>query len=222
MSGKDDEQAKETEGAHDPAISRRDFALGALGTCAILGLGAAAPLAPRAALNRPPGAQDEQWLLRSCLHCEKCREVCPHGAIAPAHLEDGLLNVRTPRMDFKAGWCDFCADVEGGPRCAAVCPTGAIVSGGVSPETTVIGRAKLVHDWCLAARGMGCHSCVDACPYGALSLGGDHVPVVDESRCNGCGVCELACISMQSGSIVEGAWDRAITVHPVDAKEVAR
>lgn len=200
-----------------PAISRRDFALGAAGSCAVLALGGV-KFVPREQLLRPPGGQDEDWLLAGCLHCEKCREVCPHGVIAPAHMESGLRNVRTPRMDFKAGWCDFCENVEGGPRCMAVCPTAALSS--ADPSKEVIGIAQLKKEWCLAYRGMGCHECVDACPYGALSLDDHGIPVVDGQACNGCGACEFACISLSSGSL-SGTWDasamtdRAITVHPV-------
>ena len=43
------------------------------------------------------------------------------------HLEDGILNMRTPSMDFKAGWCDFCTTEPDGPQCLKVCPTQAIV-----------------------------------------------------------------------------------------------
>lgn len=212
---KEHKEHKERSHGSGPSISRREFAIGAIGSCLMLGLGTGAAFAPRDALNRPPGGQDEQHLLRLCLHCEKCREACPKNAIGPAHLEDGILNMRTPRMDFKKGWCDFCEDVDGGPRCAAVCPTVALTGASATPYNTVIGKAHLVRDWCLAARGMGCQACVDACPYDALSLGYDHVPVIDEDKCNGCGACEFACISLQSGSIAEGATDRAITVHPV-------
>ncbi|ACV23739.1 quinol dehydrogenase periplasmic component [Slackia heliotrinireducens] len=202
--------------AAGPSISRRTFAIGALGTCAMVGLGGAKYL-PTQPTVRPPGGQDEVWLTSTCIHCEKCREVCPQGAISPAHLEQGILSIRTPRMDFKKGWCDFCEEEPGGPRCIAVCPTHALQN--VDPETTVIGIAVLNRDWCLAARGMGCHECVDACEYEALELGYDHVPVVDNDACNGCGACELACISLSSGSITAGATDRAIIVVPEELIE---
>lgn len=198
-------------------ITRRSFALGAVGACAMLGLGGARFL-PSSPMLRPPGGQDENALISGCIHCEKCREVCPKGAIAPAHLEDGILNARTPRMDFKRGWCDFCANEPDGPRCVAVCPTHALSC--PDPASTVIGKAVLNRTWCLAAKGMGCHECVDACNYNALALGADHVPVVDAGACNGCGACENACISLSAGSISTGATNRAIVVVPVGEAEV--
>lgn len=200
-----------------PRITRREFTLGALSACALVGLGAASYM-PATPTLRPPGGQDEQRFLRACIHCEKCREVCPHGAISPAHIEQGLLSIRTPRMDFKRGWCDFCAGQEHGPRCAEVCPTGALRPSGAGQD--IIGTAILTRDWCLAARGMGCHECVDHCDYGALELGHDHVPIVKAALCNGCGACELACISLSAGSITQGATDRAITVHPLEQEEI--
>lgn len=44
--------------------------------------------------------------------------------------------------------------------------------------------------------GIGClglGTCVRACPFDALSMGPDHLPVVDEKKCTGCGTCERIC-----------------------------
>lgn len=40
---------------------------------------------------------------------------------------------------------------------------------------------------------LGFATCVAACPFGALAMGPDGLPVVDEARCTGCGLCELVC-----------------------------
>ena len=37
---------------------------------------------------------------------------------------------------------------------------------------------------------------------------------IDEEKCNGCGACEHACISLSSGSLATGATDRAVVVVP--------
>jgi ferredoxin-type protein NapG len=192
-------------------VSRRTFAQGMAGACVLVGLGGLRCL-PAKALCRPPGGQDEEHLARACIHCEKCREVCPRTAIAPAHIEDGILNARMPRMAFRQGWCDFCEHEPQGPRCVAVCPTRALR--GQDVAHAVIGVAALNLDWCLAAKGMGCHECADACPYEAMGIGADLVPTVDEDACNGCGACEFACISLSAGSLSVGATDRAIVVRP--------
>lgn len=39
--------------------------------------------------------------------------------------------------------------------------------------------------------GMG--SCVAACPFNAISMGGENLPVVDEATCTGCGKCVTIC-----------------------------
>ncbi|MCD6184570.1 MAG: FAD-dependent oxidoreductase, partial [Deltaproteobacteria bacterium] len=58
------------------------------------------------------------------------------------------------------------------------CKAAALLSGGM----------KFCSIGCL---GLG--SCVSACQFGALSMGPNGLPVVDEKRCTGCGACERAC-----------------------------
>lgn len=50
------------------------------------------------------------------------------------------------------------------------------------------GGAKICPIGCL---GLG--TCVRACPFGALSMGLDNLPVVDTALCTGCGTCERVC-----------------------------
>jgi len=40
---------------------------------------------------------------------------------------------------------------------------------------------------------IGLGTCVRACPFGALSMGPDNLPVVDKDLCTGCGTCERVC-----------------------------
>lgn len=50
---------------------------------------------------------------------------------------------------------------------------------------------------------LGLGTCVRACPFGALSMGPDNLPVVDTAKCTGCGTCERICpkhiITLTSG-----------------------
>ena len=152
--------------------------------------------------------------MSACIRCEKCYEVCPRGVIAPAHLEDGLLNMRTPVMDFSANWCDWCTEENGGePLCVASCPTEALKPGS-TPETGVLGLAELNQDLCLAYRLIGCRFCYDACPYEAIELDENGRPVVVPDNCNGCGACQSVCVSQKEGSYTTGATSRAIIVVP--------
>ena len=190
------------------------FLLG--GTAALLGLGAVR-YAGSAPLVRPPGGQDEEALVSACIRCEKCYEVCPRGVIAPAHLEDGILNMRTPVMSFDANWCDWCTEENGGePLCVASCPTEALKVGS-TPETGMLGVAELNQDLCLAYRLIGCRFCYDACEFEAMELDENNRPYVIADACNGCGACESVCVSLQNGSISAGATERAIIVRPLES-----
>ncbi len=40
---------------------------------------------------------------------------------------------------------------------------------------------------------LGLGSCAKACPFGAITMGPEGLPVVDEKRCTGCGTCERVC-----------------------------
>jgi NADPH-dependent glutamate synthase beta subunit-like oxidoreductase len=40
---------------------------------------------------------------------------------------------------------------------------------------------------------LGLGTCARACPFSAISMGPDNLPVVDEKRCTGCGTCERVC-----------------------------
>ncbi len=40
---------------------------------------------------------------------------------------------------------------------------------------------------------LGLGTCADACPFDALSMGRDNLPVVNQERCTGCGTCERVC-----------------------------
>lgn len=40
---------------------------------------------------------------------------------------------------------------------------------------------------------LGLGTCTKVCVFGAITLGEDHLPVVDEEKCTGCGACAAAC-----------------------------
>lgn len=210
--------ANENEGTPSPkrrAISRRDLLVGAGGTAVLLALGALGPVGVVPSV-RPPGGQNVDQLMAACVRCQKCYEACPRHVIVPSHLEDGIMQMRTPTMSFESDYCDFCADQAGGvPLCAQVCPTHALDLSSVTPKT-VLGVAVVDESSCLAYRMTGCRFCVDACPYNAMEVDDLGEISVIADACNGCGACEAACVSLKEGSISSGATRRAITVRPLE------
>lgn len=180
-------------------MDRRSFIAGGAAAAGVIALGGAAKaLAGEGDLLRPPGGQDEARFIGACVKCDRCRSVCPTGCIRPAALEDGLVNVRSPRLKLSLAYCDFCG------KCVEVCSTGALEAFG---QTCRIGCAHLDAESC--AR---CKKCVDACIYQAISWGeATQLPVVDEASCNGCGRCENICPSASYGYYT-GATRRAIYV----------
>ena len=206
MSEEDEISSKRAKGPLD--VSRRALLIGAGSTAALLGLGALR-YAGHNPLVRPPGGQDEARLVSACIRCEKCYEACPRGVIVPAHIEDGLLGMRSPALKFDADFCDYCADENGGEPLCVKLPADA------TAENTLLGLAVIDEAQCLAFRDTGCRYCYDACPYEAIELTGEganpHVSVLAD-KCNGCGACESVCVSLKAGSIVSGAQERAIVV----------
>jgi MauM/NapG family ferredoxin protein len=187
-----------------PALSRRE-ALGslALGVTAVA-LFAGAPAARRvyAFAIRPPGAVPD--FLSQCIRCGECVRVCPTGGLQAASAETGIANLWTPNLVPRLGYCDFSCNA-----CGQVCPTGAISLLSLAQKRAqVIGTAYLDTNRCLPyAAATPCIVCEEMCPLSpkAISLtqaqvikaNGERVtlqrPVLDPSRCIGCGICEYQC-----------------------------
>jgi ferredoxin-type protein NapG len=169
-------------------LNRRTVMLGGAALAVNFVLGGAAVLLPNSTgLLRPPGGQDEERFTGSCIKCYRCRSVCPEQVITTVALEDGLLNARTPSLDFRQGYCSFCN------ACVEVCPTAALTD--FDPQSMKIGVAVLSGDACI-----NCGLCPDECEYEALTWDEKtRLPVILEEQCNGCGACESVCPSASYG-----------------------
>ena len=99
-----EEKKDAAEAKREPrgGITRRGLFIGVGSTVALLGLGGLR-YAGHNPLNRPPGGTDEAHLVSGCIRCERCYEACPRQAIVPAKIEDGLLGMRSPMLDFNTG-----------------------------------------------------------------------------------------------------------------------
>ena len=132
-------------------------------------------------LLRPPWALEESLFVDACTGCNACIAACPESVLLAG--EGGL-----PEFDPARGECTFCGD------CAAACRESAFAAPGARPWTL---RAQ-VGDACLAARGIVCSSCRDACGEFAISFPPRRAvpqPQVDADRCSGCGACVAGCPS---------------------------
>lgn len=200
---------------HKGGISRRSLCYGVGGIAVLVALGSVR-LAGESAQVRPPGGQDADRMISSCIRCERCAESCPRDVIAPAHIEDGVIGMRMPVLNFEDNYCDWCVEENGGvPLCVDVCPTKALsLALDATPESTILGIADLDTDLCIAHRQALCRSCYDACPYEAMELDEAGRPVVVDDKCNGCGACEAACSSLKNASVMGGTTRRAIVVVP--------
>jgi len=193
------------------ALSRRDFVVGAGATVVLCSIGGVAYASPGpVGLIRPVGGQDESSFLATCLRCDRCQSVCPTDCIGVAHLEDGVIQMRTPKMDYHEGYCVFCN------RCADVCTTGALHA--IDPAVDKIGVAVVQPSQCVAWKNPGsCSKCEEACTYDAVHIE-DSVPVVQADKCNGCGQCEYVCPALVYTS-TSTTSERGIVVRTVEDYE---
>ncbi|MDE5608452.1 MAG: 4Fe-4S binding protein [Muribaculaceae bacterium] len=143
----------------------------------------------------PPGAESIKNVSRHCTACQLCITACPNQVLRPSASVDSLMQ---PRSSFERGYCrPECT------RCSHVCPTGAIRPITPAEKTTIsVGHAVWIRDNCIpVTEGHNCTACERHCPTEAITRvpldpsdpQSVLVPVVDPSRCIGCGACEYYC-----------------------------
>lgn len=149
---------------------------------------------------RPPGAISEEQFLIKCTRCNDCVNACPHNAIfKPSFTSVGIYG-DTPFLDLKHQACFYCEDFP----CITSCKSGALIQ---ESDLLKIGIAKFDDQHCLVSQGQYCDYCAKSCPSGidALKIGNDRKPIIDESKCVGCGKCEYICVS-QTDKALEIQW----------------
>lgn len=144
---------------------------------------------------RPPGALPEEHFEIRCIRCGLCMAVCPSNILQPMGFQNGLLSVYSPVMVPRFGPCYPDCNL-----CGRFCPTGAVRELSVlEKQWAKVGTAVIHKESCIAYEwGKSCLICDEACPFDAITMVRDTdktvlVPIVEETRCNGCGACEAAC-----------------------------
>ncbi|MBR2583994.1 MAG: 4Fe-4S binding protein [Thermoguttaceae bacterium] len=140
---------------------------------------------------RPPGAVKDDLFLARCARCGQCIRSCPQKVLRPSR---GQWDVGTPVADFALGCCDDQCD-----RCAAVCPSGAIVP--LTAERRLARPMSVIRlhlDGCRLWYDRECHLCLTECPAGAIHYRWNQeeylqLPEIDPARCSGCGRCVHYC-----------------------------
>lgn len=150
---------------------------------------------------RPPGAVDEAEFLRLCTKCDECIIACPQSSIRRA-IETDDLPVGTPILHPAEGPCYLCEPLH----CAMACPEGALVP--VEQKEVRMGVAEVDRDKCFAWKqeDPSCDYCYTRCPLPdeAIKMVKGGGPIVLDSACVGCGLCEYYCVP----------GDKAITITP--------
>jgi ferredoxin len=90
---------------------------------------------------------------------------CPTQVLQPAFLEYGWRGIFKPRLDPRAGYCNFDCTI-----CGDVCPTGALASLPLErKQRTQLGEARFHKGHCIVhTEGTDCAACAEHCPTKAV------------------------------------------------------
>lgn len=168
---------------------------------------------------RPPGAKKESEFVALCIKCGRCVTFCPFDTLKLA-LPNDNVPTGTPYFVPRQIPCYMCVDIP----CVIVCPTDALDKKSLntienSQEKLDIRKSKMGVaivdiESCVAYWGIQCDACYRACPlldeairleYKQNDRTNKHsylLPVVDSTKCTGCGLCERACITKKAAIMV--------------------
>ncbi len=151
---------------------------------------------------RPPGAVAEHRFTGLCIRCGNCIRACPEKILQPDLGRHGTAGLLTPLVTFEFAYCQ--PDCH---RCTQVCPSGAIARLTLrEKERALIGIARIDMLACFLSQSIECGACAGACPFQAIEIefnDDDYTSAItiDPDRCNGCGACQLVCMTAPAKAI---------------------
>ena len=157
---------------------------------------------------RPPGSVAEGRFVGVCVRCGNCVQVCPSHILHQDCGGHGIAGFLAPVVSFDG--TDYCR--EDCIKCGLICPSGAITSLTLTDKRArVIGSAAVNLQTCRLVNGGECTACISKCPYQALSIetsadGFSNMPLLDMTKCTGCGACEVACPVTPKAIRVTPGW----------------
>ena len=143
---------------------------------------------------RPPASVKPELFNTLCIRCGNCIKVCPTGIITHHTLPGSLLAWMTPEVRYADGYC-----LETCNLCSKVCPSGSITLFNVKAKNQLfMGTAEVHLANCLLTKNTECDRCKVSCKFAALEIVPDYQslqskPVIETSRCVGCGACAVIC-----------------------------
>lgn len=123
---------------------------------------------------RPPYAVKENIFIKLCQSCDNCQSNCPQQII---EMVDNY-----PQLNLDYNHCTYCGE------CQAACPSMAL-----SEQKGMINLRPQLLSTCNNKLSGQCNICAQACPQQAITIEPRKLPLIDMSRCNGCGECRSVC-----------------------------
>jgi len=148
---------------------------------------------------RPPGAIGDGKFYETCTKSRECLAVCPAHAI---HMDPEVLDGK-PYIDVDRQPCLMCPEVP----CSKVCGSGALVA--TALDQMKIGLARWSFKTCKRTDGEDCRLCMEVCPIKGRAIEIlDHLVIIHEDACTGCGLCRRICPSSPRSIVIDPLLER--------------
>jgi heterodisulfide reductase subunit A len=116
-------------------------------------------------------------------------EKTPDGFLKEVHARLDPINTKVPGI-YLAGSCQGQKSID----LAVSQAKGAASTAGI-PMKNEKYVMELIRAQPIEERCAKCYKCIEACPYGAISINENRLIQVDIIKCRGCGICEATCPS---------------------------